>query len=86
MQQGNIRKVSRCQIWQAFVQETVQQVSKGSQVDEDLTGQAFAALGKDGIIQSADQHSCAECTHKYKKTADRITEDDPAAIIGVDEN
>ena len=26
------------------------------------------------------------CTHKYKETADKITGDDPAAVLGVDEN
>lgn len=59
MQEANIQKISHHQIWQAFVQETVRQVSKGSEVDleladglciEDLTGEVYTALGKDGII------------------------------------
>jgi hypothetical protein len=34
----------------------------------------------------AQNHSCSKCTHKYKETADRVTDDDPAAVLGVDEN
>lgn len=53
---------------------------------ESVTRYAFMVLGANGVIRSADKHSCAECTHKYKKTADIITGDDPAAIVGIDEN
>ena len=53
---------------------------------EDVTKHAFVALGEQGIIRSAQNHFCSECTHDYKETADRITGDDPAAIVGIDEN
>jgi len=43
-------------------------------------------LGESGIICSADHHQCAECTHAYKATADILTGDDPAGVVGVDEN
>ena len=43
-------------------------------------------MGESGIIRSADHHQCSECTHAYKATADIITGDDPAAVVGVDEN
>ena len=52
-----------------------------------VTKQAFIQLGDNGVIKCAQNHSCSECTHKYKETADRITAgDDPAAVLGVDEN
>src|ERR1700719_102501 len=53
---------------------------------EEVTKHAFMLLGEDGVIRSAENHFCSECTHDYKRTADQITGDDPAALIGVDEN
>lgn len=95
MQTSNIRKLSRRQIWHTFVQESVRHVAQASgimleQPDaisiENVTRHAFTALGSNGVIRSADKHSCTECTHQYKKTADIITGEDPAAIVGIDEN
>ena len=43
-------------------------------------------MGEAGIIQAADQYSCSECTQDYKAKADFIINEDPAAIVGVDEN
>ena len=43
-------------------------------------------LGENGIIRAADKHTCSECTQVYKRTADIITGDDPAAVAGNDEN
>jgi len=51
-----------------------------------VTKHAFISLGEGGVIRSAEDHFCSECTHNYNQTADRITGDDPAAVIGVDEN
>jgi CxC6 like cysteine cluster associated with KDZ transposases len=53
---------------------------------QEVTKQAFIQLGDNGVIKCAQNHSCSECTHKHKDTADRITADDPAAVLGVDEN
>ena len=53
---------------------------------DDVTRHAFNLLGENGVIRSAENHFCSECTQDYKETADRITGDDPAAVIGVDEN
>jgi hypothetical protein len=90
------RKVSRRQVWQAFVQESVRRVASVSDYNleladrlpiDEVTKQAFQVLGEDGIIRSAEGHSCSECTHKHKSEADRIPEvHDPAALVGVDEN
>jgi hypothetical protein len=52
----------------------------------EVTKHAFKILGEEGIIRNADQHSCSECTHPYKSTADRIVNNYPAALLGVDEN
>ena len=29
-------------------------------------------MGENGIIRAADQHACAECTQRYKKTSDVV--------------
>ncbi|TFK32970.1 hypothetical protein BDQ12DRAFT_572305, partial [Crucibulum laeve] len=47
----------------------------------DVTRHAFSVLGENGVIRNAEDHSCDECTHKYKRTADIITGDDPAAVV-----
>ena len=53
---------------------------------DDLTGLAFASLGQEGLIEGARNHSCTECTQPFKDVADHITGDDPAAVLGIDEN
>src|SRR6202050_223531 len=89
------RKISQRQIWHTFVQECMRMVAKSSGVTVEMengipiaqvTKKAFIQLGDNGVIKCAQNHSCSECTHKYKETADRITGDDPAAVLGVDEN
>ena len=93
--EGNFPKLSRRHIWQAFVQESIRSIAAASKIDlelqdglsvDDVTKQAYSILGENGIIRAADQHSCKECTQPYKSTADIITGDDPAALVGVDEN
>jgi hypothetical protein len=94
-QNTNSRKVTQKQLWHAYVQETIRKVSASTNVPfeilqgasiKEVTKQAYELLGESGIIHSAENHFCLECTHKYKRTADRITGDDPAAVVGVDEN
>ena len=94
-QKTQSKKISPRQIWHSFIQESRRTVAKSSGVTlvmedsisiEEVTKQAFIQLGGNGVIKSAQNHSCAECTHKYKETADRITGDDPATVLGVDEN
>lgn len=86
--------VSRAHIWQAFVQDSLRTIAAESNIDveldhplniKDVTTQAFELLGEQGIIRAADQHACSECTQPYKRTNDAIM-NDPAAVIGVDEN
>lgn len=88
-------KISRRQIWHTFIQETIRKVAQscdttlelkeGLPIDE-VTKHAFQQLGESGIIRSAENHFCPECPHDYKPTADQITGDDPAAVVGIDEN
>jgi hypothetical protein len=95
-QRTGSRKLSRRQVWQAFIQESVRKVASVSGFELELpdrlainevTKEAFKILGEDGVIRSADKHSCSECTHEYKSEADKISEtDNPAGLIGVDEN
>jgi hypothetical protein len=53
---------------------------------DEVTTEAFKVLGEEGLIRSANNHQCPECTHPYKQTADTIPEIDPAGVVGVDEN
>jgi hypothetical protein len=90
------RKVSRRQIWQAFIQESVRMVATKAGFNlqlpdklaiNDVTKHSFNLLGEEGKIRSAEGHSCPDCTHKYKAQADILPEaDDPAGLVGVDEN
>ena len=53
---------------------------------DEVTKHAFLSLGEKGVVRSAENHFCSECTHDYKNTADRITGDDPVALVELDEN
>jgi len=88
-------ELSRKQVWRVFVEESIRTIASSSSTDfsvrhglatKDVTKEAFQVLGESGIIRSADHHQCAECTHAYKATADILTGDDPAGLVGVDEN
>src|ERR1700678_656861 len=68
-QQGNSRKLSHRQIWQAFVQESIRSIASASEINlelqdglaiSDVTKQAFSILGENGLIRAADQHTCQE--------------------------
>jgi hypothetical protein len=82
---GSTPKISCCQIWQAFVQESIRTVALAHGFNLELndklsigevTKHAFEILGENGIIAAASGHSCSECTHKYKETADSISQHD----------
>jgi hypothetical protein len=87
--------VTRRQIWHTFVQESIRTIASVKNINlelrEDLTihevvTQAFAELGNAGIIESGKKHSCSECSQPYKHTADFMANEDPAAVVGADEN
>jgi CxC5 like cysteine cluster associated with KDZ transposases/CxC6 like cysteine cluster associated with KDZ transposases len=95
IQNVTCRKVTRRQIWHAFVQESIRQVAAFNKYTLELpeglaiakvTKHAFEILGEEGIIRNADGHSCSECTHPYRSATTRIANNDPAALLGVDEN
>ena len=79
----NGANISRRHVWQAFVQESIRLIASASDTNltimdglaiDEVTREAFNALGEGGIIKSGDQHSCSECTQKYRSTADVIVE------------
>ena len=83
----NRYQITRWQVWQSFVQESVQTIAasvdpnNNLELDDKLNisevpGQAFHYLGHGGWINLASGHACTECTHKYKKTADVIPSND----------
>jgi hypothetical protein len=87
--------VTRRQIWQAFIQESIRSIATAKKVDlelkeiltiKEVAEEAFAKLGNAGIIEPGKVHSCSECSQPYKATADYMVNEDPAAVIGVDEN
>ena len=88
-------KVMRRQIWQAFIQESIRTITTAKKIDlelkENLTikevaAEAFAKLGNAGIIEPGKAHACSQCSQPYKAFADFMVNEDPAAVIGVDEN
>jgi hypothetical protein len=77
--------VSRAQIWQAFVQESMRTIAQESKIDielndnlniKEITTEAFSILGESGIIQAADKHACSECIQIYKKTSNSASDDE----------
>ena len=43
-------------------------------------------LGQSGVIQSAENHSCAECSQPYRAQSDLISNsNDHSAVLGVDD-
>ena len=66
-------------VWQTFVQESIRTVAAASSYSlelldnlpiSDVAEKAFDILGQNGTIHAAIPHSCSECTHPYKATAD----------------
>lgn len=92
---GNAKKITRRQIWQSFVQESMRSIAAVSNINvelqdgltiDEVTKEAFSLLGENGIIRAADQHACGECTQEYKSAEDMLPNADPAGIVGVDGN
>ena len=89
-------KLSRRQIWQAFVQESIRTIATSANTElsvrdnlaiDEITKEAFLSLGENGVIRAADQHACSECTHDYiETTSDNAPTTCSAAVVGVDED
>ena len=93
--EGDAKKITRRQVWQSFVQESLRSIAAVSDINvelqdgltiDEVTKEAFNVLGENGIIRAADQHECDECTQPYKSAADIFPGGDPAGIVGVDQN
>lgn len=90
------KEITRRQIWQAFIQESIRSIASISDIDlvlqdglsiDEVTKEAFGILGANGVIRVAGEHSCSECTQEYKTTADIIPSSEAAtSTIGIDEN
>ena len=66
-----VAKITQCQVWQAFIQESIRMVAAESKINleirdglsiSDKTKQAFAKLGNQGIIPLAKGHTCSKCS------------------------
>ena len=74
-----------CQhIWQAFVQESIRSIAADQNVYlelnenlpiDEVTREAFTALGQNGIIYAANDHPCSECTQPYRPPKNANSED-----------
>ena len=71
-------KLDRRHIWQAFVQESIRTIAADQKVHlelkenlpiNDVTKEAFNALGGNGVINAAKGHECPECTQPYRLSA-----------------
>jgi hypothetical protein len=92
---GNLTaRVTRRQIWQAFVQESVRLLASEMQINltigdglsvDEITREAFAILGNNGVLRAAHNHSCIECTQKYKESAQSLPHADNSAVVGMDD-
>jgi len=92
-QSVNFKGITRRQVWQAFVQESIRTIASTYKTDliirdglaiDEVTKEAFEVLGQNGIIQAAKEHHCSECTHAYKRTSDIRASADPTATLGDD--
>ncbi|KAF8974787.1 hypothetical protein BDZ97DRAFT_1751506 [Flammula alnicola] len=83
--------IGRPHIWQAFVQETLRTIAEESEIDielndalniKEVTSQAFAILGENGIIRAADKHACSESIVGVDQNDDAI----PGLAADIPEN
>ncbi|KAF8955746.1 hypothetical protein BDZ97DRAFT_1673198 [Flammula alnicola] len=88
-------QITRWQIWQTFIQESVRMVASTRKTNLELrenlninevTKEAYSILGNTGILEDAKDHACSQCSQPYKANADSIVNSDPAAVMGADEN
>jgi hypothetical protein len=87
--------LSRHQIWQAFVQESIHTVATVANMElsvqdnlgiDEVTKEAFSVLGENGVIRAADQHACSECTHDFiERSSGSTTTANSADVVGIDD-
>jgi hypothetical protein len=52
---------------------------------DDVTREAFHVLGNGGVISGSIQHSCNECTQKYRERSTGISGIDSSATVGMED-
>ena len=83
-------KLGQKQVWQAFVQESIQTVASSDNADfetlanlsiDDLTEKAFHELGNGGHMKVSNDHSSFECTKPFKEyVTDTTIHSDVASV------
>ena len=91
---ANAVKLSRRQIWQTFIQESIRTIASSSnilfEIDanaaiDHVTEQAFDLLGNNGLIQIASDHSCEDCSKPYKTSiTDAGDPNAPVKLVVID--
>ena len=88
-------KITRRQVWQGFIQESIRMVASDSKTNLQITDglsisektkEAFANLGNNGVVSISKDHACPECSQPYKGISDLRPNVSSAAVAGVDEN
>ena len=59
-------------------------VADGLSID-DVTKEAFQLLGNGGVMSGSMEHSCDECTQRYRERSAVISNIDPSAIVGMED-
>ena len=52
---------------------------------DEVTKRAFQFLGNGGIISGSMEHSCNECTQKYRVQSTSTNDVDPSAMVGMED-
>ncbi|KAF8341700.1 hypothetical protein F5887DRAFT_1062457 [Amanita rubescens] len=88
------RKVSRRQIWHAFVQESIRFMGSMSDINlalkdnlsiDEVTKEAYHILGEGGVIRASNGHACKECTQKHMKNINAQINNNQSGVVGMDE-
>ena len=81
-------KIGRKHIWQTFTQESIRAVAQSTDTEfesdlnlsiDEVVGEAFEALGNNGVMLLSKEHTCSECTKPYKQ-ADGLIVSDAAPV------
>jgi len=82
--------LSCCQIWQAFVQESIHTVASVAKIEisvhdnlgiDEVTKEAFS-VPSENLIRAADQQPCSECIHDYiERTSASTTAANSADVL-----
>jgi len=91
---STLGKVTRRQIWHAFIQESIRFMGSMSDIDlvvqdklsiAEVTKEAYHVLGEGGVIRAANGHACNECTQNHRRNINQVLNNDESATVGMDE-